>query len=149
MGNSVGPDHGWRILDVVPGGPADNLDLLVYFDFLVGVNGHRLDMDDPQSLFRTVKAFEGRELLMTFYNYKTEKTRTHTIVPKGGMHSLGLMICNDSFNAQDESIIKVKKIDKGSPAARAGLEVGEIVLCTTARVLKSIEIFRMLLGASR
>lgn len=145
----VGPDHGWRILYIVEGGPCDELDLVVYFDFLVGVNGHRLDMDDPTSLFRTVQDFENQDLLLTFYNYKTDKTRTHKIIPKTGNSALGLMICNDSFNNQDESIVKVKKIEPASPGDLAGLQIGEIILCTKERVIKSIEIFRIILGKER
>jgi len=132
--------------------PVDSLTLSFFFDFLIGVNGHRVDMSDPDRFFRTISHFKGQEVSLTFYNYKTEKTRFHKIIPNedwGGSGHLGLQISNDCFLEREENVVRIKKVTPNTTAAFAGLTTKDYFLGTDKRIISDIEVFRILLNQYR
>lgn len=144
--------NGWRVLHVHKDGPCGDLDAVVFFDFLVGVNGHRLDMNDTGAFFRTVEIFQGKELTVTLFNYKTKETRTRSIIPNenwGGEGALGLQISNDSFSEEDETVIKVKNVRPNSPGLDAGFKKDDFILATSKRCIKNLETFKIILNQHR
>jgi len=151
MGNGSS-DRGWRVLDIADNGPCADCGLVVFFDFLIGVNGHRIDMSDTDRFFRTISHYTGQEVSLTFYNYKTEKTRFHKIIPNedwGGSGLLGLQISNDCFMEREENVVRIKKVTANGSAALAGLSTKDYFLSTDKRVITDIEVFRILLNQFR
>eukprot|EP00494_Astrolonche_serrata_P029840 UN30107 len=142
MGNVV-PNNGWRIVDVPDEGTCSNLDVCVFFDFLVGCNGRRLDMSDPNGLLNELKKFNGEITTLTFYNYKADKHRTYRVTIENG--SLGLVVSNDCYLTKEENVVRVKKVNKGSPAEKAVLKVNDYLISSTKRVVKGMDVFRTLL----
>jgi len=107
MGTSPSTSNGWRIIDIPNTGTCSEIDICVFFDFLVGCNGRRLDMDNPNNFFNNLKKFDNEFVTLTFYNYKTDKHRTYKLKIKNG--SLGLVVSNDTYLQSEQNVVRVKK----------------------------------------
>jgi hypothetical protein len=117
-----GSKLGYRVLDVEENGPAACCGLVLYLDFITHVNGVRLDTEDS-TLVNLVTQNEGKTLHLTVYNCKRKALREVSFVPCrnwGGAGLLGLMVRFDTYDAFDQSVIRVLDVYAGSPAEEAG-----------------------------
>lgn len=75
-----GGSEGFHVLRVQDGSPGHKAGLEAYFDFIVSVNGFRLDIDNDK--FKEVlKENVGKPVELLVYSSKTQTVRQLTLVP--------------------------------------------------------------------
>ncbi|XP_044751860.1 Golgi reassembly-stacking protein 2 isoform X2 [Coccinella septempunctata] len=128
MGNSESVDipgggsEGYHVLRVQENSPGSRAGLQPFFDFIVAVNGVRLDKDND-ALKQILK--NGKRLPLTIYSSKTQSVRSVTIEPSdswGGQGLLGVSIRFCSFEGSNENVWHVLEVHPNSPALIAGLQ---------------------------
>lgn len=100
---------GWRILEVLPNGPCWNHDICVYFEFIVGINGQRLN-SSSETFWCKIEEQCNTECVLTLFNYKTRVKRSIVVTPNanwGGDGLLGLVIVKSDFTHADQHCIRV------------------------------------------
>lgn len=129
MGNSESVDvpgggsEGYHILRVQENSPGSKAGLQPFFDFIVSINGIRLDRDND-TLKTILKNGIGKQIPMTVYSYKSQSVRTLTIEPSdtwGGQGYLGVSIKFCSFEVAKETVWHILEVHPNSPAAIAKL----------------------------
>ncbi|XP_056631300.1 Golgi reassembly-stacking protein 2 [Diorhabda sublineata] len=129
MGNSESVDipgggsEGYHILRVQENSPGSKAGLQPFFDFIVSINGIRLDRDND-TLKTILKNGIGKQIPMTVYSYKSQSVRTLTIEPSdtwGGQGHLGVSIKFCSFEVAKETVWHILEVHPNSPAAIAKL----------------------------
>ncbi|XP_044266961.1 Golgi reassembly-stacking protein 2 [Tribolium madens] len=129
MGNSTSVDipgggtEGYHVLRVQENSPGSKAGLEAFFDFIVAINGTRLDQDND-TLKQILKNGIGKQLPMTVFSSKTQSVRSVTIEPSdswGGQGLLGVSIRFCSFEGANENVWHVLEVNPDSPADLAGL----------------------------
>ncbi|KAI4464603.1 golgi reassembly stacking protein grasp [Holotrichia oblita] len=129
MGNSTSVDvpgggtEGYHVLRVQENSPGSKAGLQVFFDFIVAINGTRLDQDND-TLKQILRNGIGKQLPMTVYSSKTQTVRSLTVEPSdtwGGQGLLGVSIKFCSFEGANETVWHILEVHPGSPAELAGL----------------------------
>ena len=134
-----GGNDGFHVLRVQHGSPGHQAGLEPCFDFIVCINGVRLDTDDDK-LKELLRANINRHVELIVYNCKTQSVRKLPLTPHenwGGKvcaslvrhrHSfllsqglLGLSIRFGNFERANENVWHVLDVQPNSPAAFAGL----------------------------
>ncbi|CAF3983421.1 unnamed protein product [Adineta steineri] len=118
-----GGSEGFHVLRVQDGSPGHKAGLEAYFDFIVSINGIRLDTDNDR--FKEVlKENVGKPVELLVYSSKTQTVRQLTLIPHenwGGQGLLGLSIRFCTFDKANENVWHVLDVQQHSPAALAGL----------------------------
>ncbi|CAF3579315.1 unnamed protein product [Rotaria sp. Silwood1] len=118
-----GGTEGFHVLRVQDGSPGHKAGLEAYFDFIVSINGIRLDTDNDR--FKEVlKENIGKPVELLVYSSKTQTVRQLTLIPHenwGGQGLLGLSIRFCTFDKANENVWHVLDVQQHSPAALAGL----------------------------
>ncbi|XP_018561352.1 Golgi reassembly-stacking protein 2 [Anoplophora glabripennis] len=129
MGNSESIDipgggtDGYHILRVQENSPGSKVGLQPFFDFIVAINGTRLDRDND-TLKQILKNGIGKQLPLTIYSCKTQSVRSVTVEPSdswGGQGLLGISIRFCSFEVAKENVWHILEVHPNSPASLAGL----------------------------
>jgi hypothetical protein len=129
MGNSGSVDipgggtEGYHVLRVQENSPGGKAGLQAFFDFIVAINGTRLDQDND-TLKQILKNGIGKHLPMTIYSSKTQSVRSVNIEPSdswGGQGLLGVSIRFCSFEGANENVWHILEVIPDSPADLAGL----------------------------
>ncbi|RZC31949.1 GRASP55 65, PDZ 2, and/or DUF605 domain containing protein [Asbolus verrucosus] len=129
MGNSGSVDipgggtEGYHVLRVQENSPGSKAGLQAFFDFIVAINGTRLDQDND-TLKQILKNGIGKQLPMTIYSSKTQSVRSVNIEPSdswGGQGLLGVSIRFCSFEGANENVWHILEVNPDSPADLAGL----------------------------
>lgn len=129
MGNANSVDipgggtEGYHVLRVQENSPGSKAGLQAFFDFIVAINGTRLDQDND-TLKQVLKNGIGKQLPMTVYSSKTQNIRSVNIEPSeiwGGQGLLGVSIRFCSFEGANENVWHVLEVHPSSPAEIAGL----------------------------
>ncbi|CAG9826213.1 unnamed protein product [Diabrotica balteata] len=129
MGNSESVDvpgggtDGYHVLKVQENSPASIAGLQPFFDFIISINGTRLDREND-TLRTILKNGLGKQLPLTIYSYKTQSVRTVTVVPSdtwGGQGYLGVSIKFCSFDVAKEIVWHILEVHPNSPASLANL----------------------------
>ena len=121
---SAPENMGWRILEVMAESPCSDCHIIPYFEFIVGINGVRLDTSS-ETFWDIIQSNENHETILTLFNYKTHIKRNVSVIPNsewGGEGLLGLVIVLSDFTKADEQCIRVLKVHPNSPAKRAQLQ---------------------------
>ncbi|KAL3283610.1 hypothetical protein HHI36_006748 [Cryptolaemus montrouzieri] len=130
MGNSESVDipgggtEGYHILRVQDNSPGSRAGLQAFFDFIVAINGIRLDKDNDM-LKQILKNGIGQQLPLTVYSSKTQSIRSVVIEPSdtwGGQGLLGVSIRFCSFEGANENVWHILEVHPNSPAEIAGLQ---------------------------
>ncbi|CAG9854014.1 unnamed protein product [Phyllotreta striolata] len=130
MGNSESVDipgggtEGYHVLRVQENSPASKAGLQPFFDFIVSINGTRLDKDND-TLKTILKNGIGKQLPLAVYSCKTQGVRSVTIEPSdtwGGQGLLGISIKFCSFEVAKENVWHILEVHPNSPASMAGLK---------------------------
>ncbi|CAH0558029.1 unnamed protein product [Brassicogethes aeneus] len=130
MGNSESVDipgggtDGYHVLRVQENSPGSKAGLQAFFDFIVAINGTRLDRDDD-TLKLILKNGIGKPLPLSIYSCKTQSVRSVTIEPSeswGGQGLLGISIKFCSFEVAKENVWHILEVIPNSPADLAGLK---------------------------
>ena len=112
------------MLKVWPNSPGHIAGLEPFFDFIIGVNEFRLDIDGDQLKQVTAKNVD-KEVKLTVYNSKNQDVRELTMIPTntwGGKGLLGLSIRYCSFEGASENVWHILNVAPNSPASAAGLQ---------------------------
>ncbi|XP_050294799.1 Golgi reassembly-stacking protein 2 [Anthonomus grandis grandis] len=130
MGNSEsvevpgGGTEGYHILKVQPDSPGAKAGLQPFFDFIISINGVRLDKDDGR-LKDILKAGVGKSLPVALYSWKTQTVRSVMVQPSdswGGQGLLGISIKFCSFETTKDNVWHILEVQPNSPADLAGLK---------------------------
>ncbi|XP_069589225.1 Golgi reassembly-stacking protein 2 [Ranitomeya imitator] len=118
-----GGTEGYHVLRVQENSPGHRAGLEPFFDFIVSINGLRLNKDND-TLKDLLKANVEKPVKMVVYSSKTLELREATVTPSnmwGGQGLLGVSIRFCSFDGANENVWHVLEVESNSPAALAGL----------------------------
>ncbi|XP_024080740.1 Golgi reassembly-stacking protein 2 [Cimex lectularius] len=118
-----GGTEGYHVLKVQKNSPGQVAGLEAFFDFIVSIDGTRLNQDND-TLKDILKASLDKPLKMIVYSSKTQTVRQLTITPSnnwGGQGLLGVSIRFCSFEGANENVWHVLEVHPSSPAELAGL----------------------------
>ncbi|XP_018093079.1 uncharacterized protein LOC734511 isoform X1 [Xenopus laevis] len=118
-----GGTEGYHVLRVQENSPGHRAGLEPFFDFIVSINGIRLNKDND-TLKDLLKANVEKPVKMVVYSSKTLELRETTVTPSnmwGGQGLLGVSIRFCSFEGANENVWHVLEVEPNSPAALAGL----------------------------
>ncbi|XP_030748981.1 Golgi reassembly-stacking protein 2 [Sitophilus oryzae] len=130
MGNSEsveipgGGSDGFHVLRVQENSPGAKAGLIPFFDFIISINGVRLNKDDG-TLKNILKNGVGKSLPVTIYSCKTQNVRSVTVEPSdswGGQGLLGISIRFCSFEIAKDNVWHILEVHPNSPADLAGLK---------------------------
>jgi len=143
MGASTSQDIGGvRVFKVSPGSPAQEAGLEVFFDFIVEINGAKLDPNSQQVFAQHIKESENTLAKMIVYNTRMHNTREVSIIPKkwAGNGLLGATVRYDLVDPAENHGIRVLEVFPNSPAAHAGLvPFQDFLLGTSQAVFHDID----------
>lgn len=150
---------GWKVTGLIQSGPAQEAGFEVG-DLIVGIDGKVID--DLDSLQRTLGRATGQTTL-TVRDVRTGKsvpvkvvlgstipTNTPANRPNttpAGTGALGVAV--ESIDVQEIPTLRIQQVDRGSPAERAGLKVGDIVESINDTIVFSQEEFDSLVQQSQ
>lgn len=109
-----------KVQDSSPGAKAG---LEAFFDFIIAVNGSRLDQDND-TLKTILNANVDKPVKLLVYSSKTTSLKEVTLVPSrmwGGQGVLGVSIRFCSFDRANENVWHILDVQPNSPASLAGL----------------------------
>ncbi|XP_075789722.1 Golgi reassembly-stacking protein 2 isoform X1 [Pelodiscus sinensis] len=118
-----GGTEGYHVLRVQENSPGHRAGLEPFFDFIVSINGSRLNKDND-TLKDLLKASVEKPVKMLVYSSKTLELRETSVTPSnmwGGQGLLGVSIRFCSFDGANENVWHVLEVESNSPAALAGL----------------------------
>ena len=118
-----GGTHGYHVLKVQENSPAAVSQLEAYFDFIVTIQGLRLDKESD-TLIEILKVHLDREVKLGVYNVKGRSWREVGLVPNnkwGGQGVIGVSIRFCSFENVSDNIWHILEVYPNSPADKAGL----------------------------
>lgn len=103
--------------------PGSRAGLEAFFDFIIAINGSRLDQDND-TLKSILSANIDKPCKLLVYSSKSLQVRELTLVPTknwGGQGVLGVSIRFCSFERANENVWHVLDVQPNSPASLAGL----------------------------
>src|ERR1700722_13083862 len=112
-----GGTEGYHVLKVHDNSPGARAGLEAFFDFVVAVNGSRLDQDND-TLKEILQANLEKPCKLLVYSSKTMSVREVTLVPSkqwGGQGVLGVSIRFCSFERANENVWHVLDVQPHSP----------------------------------
>eukprot|EP00928_Gymnodinium_smaydae_P032418 TRINITY_DN23483_c0_g4_i1.p1 TRINITY_DN23483_c0_g4~~TRINITY_DN23483_c0_g4_i1.p1 ORF type:complete len:477 (+),score=77.92 TRINITY_DN23483_c0_g4_i1:35-1432(+) len=145
---------GFRVFKVTPGGPASEAGLEVFFDFIVDIDGVKMDADQ-MTFYRKVADGENVGTRMKVYNIRNHAAREVQVVPRkwSGAGLLGAVVRYDALENAENQGIRVLSVFPNSPAEKAGLIALKDYLLGTTEVMfrdldELIEIVNLCIGRS-
>ncbi|KAG0316896.1 Golgi reassembly-stacking protein 2 [Linnemannia gamsii] len=130
MGNSASGDkgryrHGYHVLMVKENTPASRAGLRPYFDYIMGINGIRLNKED--SVLRDqMESSEDRPVILDIYSTREQALRKIELTPvqkwdngKDGYIGCSIRFC--LFDTISDVVWHILDVAPGSPAIEAGL----------------------------
>mmetsp|Transcript_37716 Transcript_37716/g.70330 ORF Transcript_37716/g.70330 Transcript_37716/m.70330 type:complete len:406 (+) Transcript_37716:69-1286(+) len=143
MGTSASTEIGGvRVFKVSPGSPAAESGLEVFFDFILAINGIRLEPGEQSVFAKTIQEAENGSAKLTVYNTRANMTREVAVMPRkwAGSGLLGATVRYDSVDVAENHGIRVLEVFPNSPAAHAGLvPFQDFLLGTPQRVFHDID----------
>ncbi|XP_065164811.1 Golgi reassembly-stacking protein 2 [Atheta coriaria] len=130
MGNASSVDipgggtEGYHVLKVQDNSPGSSAGLVSFFDFIIAINGTRLDQDND-TFKQILRNGIGKQLPLTVYSSKSQSVRSILIEPSdswGGAGLLGVSIRFCSFEGANENVWHILEVHPSSPAELAGLQ---------------------------
>jgi len=115
---------GWRVLAVDPRGPCGKHKIIPFFEYIVAINGKRLN-DKSTKVMKSLPLRQCKMTQLTLRNYKTRLERKVEICPNGtwgGAGLLGLIIVRDDPSTADRRAVRVLSVKSGSPGEQSGLQ---------------------------
>lgn len=136
MGSGASTEIGGvRVFKVSPGSPAAESGLEVFFDFILAVNGTKMDPNQQQAFAEKIQESENKNAKLTVYNTRSNTTREVNVVPRkwAGPGLLGATVRFDVADPAESHGIRVLEVFPNSPAAHAGLVPFQDYLLGTAQ----------------
>jgi len=141
-GNASQEVGGVRVFKVNPGSPAAEAGLEVFFDFIVEVNGFKIDQNCQQVFAEKIQESENAQAKLTVYNARAHNTREVIVTPRkwAGNGLLGAAVRYDMADPSENHGVRVLEVFPNSPAAHAGLvPFQDYVLGTAQAVFHDID----------
>lgn len=138
MGGSASQEIGGvRVFKVSPGSPAQEAGLEVFFDFILEVNGTKIDPSSQQVFAEKIQESENGQAKMTVFNTRAHSTREVSVMPRkwAGSGLLGATVRYDMVDPAENHGIRVLEVFPNSPAAHAGLVPFQDFLLGTAQAV--------------
>lgn len=128
---------GVRVFKVHPGSPAAETGLEVFFDFIVEVNGTKLDPNCQSIFAEKIQESKNCPAKLTVFNTRAHSTREVTVTPRewAGNGLLGATVRYDVVDPAENQGIRVLEVFPNSPAAHAGLVPFQDFLLATAQAV--------------
>mmetsp|Transcript_36014 Transcript_36014/g.107621 ORF Transcript_36014/g.107621 Transcript_36014/m.107621 type:complete len:466 (+) Transcript_36014:75-1472(+) len=125
---------GVRVFKVSPGSPAAEAGLEVFFDFIMEVNGVKMDSGYQQMFAQKIQESENSTAILTVFNTRAHAVREVAVKPRkwAGNGLLGATVRFDSVDPAENHGIRVLEVFVNSPAAHAGLVPYQDFLLGTA-----------------
>ncbi|KAI9225448.1 MAG: GRASP55/65 PDZ-like domain-containing protein [Piptocephalis tieghemiana] len=134
MGNGQSQQHfedspGYHVLRVSDNSPAEEAGLKSYFDFILSVNGVRLETDVAGThLSEVLNHSVGETVVLNVYSSKERGIREVRVVPSkswslaetDGVIGAAVRFC--SYGAAAENVWHILEVSPKSPAEKAGLQ---------------------------
>ncbi|KAF9904906.1 Golgi reassembly-stacking protein 2 [Linnemannia zychae] len=130
MGNSASGDkgryrHGYHVLMVKENTPAARAGLRPYFDYIMGINGIRLNKEDS-TLRDQMEISEDRAVVLDIYSTREQALRKVELTPaqrrdNGNDGYIGCSIRFCLFDTISDVVWHILDVAPGSPAMEAGL----------------------------
>eukprot|EP00930_Biecheleria_cincta_P101430 TRINITY_DN93086_c0_g1_i1.p1 TRINITY_DN93086_c0_g1~~TRINITY_DN93086_c0_g1_i1.p1 ORF type:complete len:416 (-),score=96.13 TRINITY_DN93086_c0_g1_i1:165-1412(-) len=143
MGGSQSQEVGGvRVFKVVPGSPAAESGLEVFFDFVIAINGIKLEPGEQSVFAKNIQEAENGTAKLTVYSTRANVTREVVVRPRkwSGAGLLGATVRFDSVDMAENHGIRVLEVFPNSPAAHAGLvPYQDFLLGTPQRVFHDID----------
>ncbi|KAF9203427.1 Golgi reassembly-stacking protein 2 [Podila verticillata] len=130
MGNTASGEEGrhrlgYHVLQVKEDSPAYRAGIRPFFDYIVAVNGIRLN-EENTAIHEQMQASEGKTLAMDVYSTREQAGRRVEMIPTrqwgdgtGGLLGCSIRFC--MFDAINDVVWHILDVAPGSPAERAGL----------------------------
>ncbi|KAF9915704.1 Golgi reassembly-stacking protein 2 [Lobosporangium transversale] len=130
MGNTTSGEEGrhrlgYHVLRVKEGSPAFKAGIRPFFDYIVAINGVRLNTESTY-LQEQMQANEGRPVMLDVYSTREQAGRRVEMIPtrnwgdgKGGLIGCSIRFC--MFDAANDVVWHILDVAHGSPAEKAGL----------------------------
>jgi hypothetical protein len=115
--------------------------LEAFFDFIVAINGSRLDQDN-ETLKLILNSNIEKPVKLLVYSSKSQSLREVTLVPSknwGGQGVLGVSIRFCSFEKANENVWHILDVQPSSPAALAGLRSNSDYIISSDSLLTEAE----------
>lgn len=136
-GSSSHEIGGVRVFKVHPGSPAAEAGLEVFFDFIVEVNGTKIEPSCQQAFAEKIQESENSQAKLLVFNTRAHSTREVIVAPRrwagGGL--LGATVRFDVVDPAENQGIRVLEVFPNSPAAHAGLVPFQDFLLGTAQAV--------------
>ncbi|CAE7494641.1 TTLL9, partial [Symbiodinium necroappetens] len=143
MGTTTSTEIGGvRVFKVSPGSPAAEAGLEVFFDFILAINGIRLEPGEQSVFAKNIQEAENGSAKLTVYNTRANMTREVAVMPRKwtGTGLLGATVRYDAVDVAENHGIRVLEVFPNSPAAHAGLvPFQDFLLGTPQRVFHDID----------
>mmetsp|Transcript_35977 Transcript_35977/g.57312 ORF Transcript_35977/g.57312 Transcript_35977/m.57312 type:complete len:544 (+) Transcript_35977:104-1735(+) len=143
MGGSSSTEiSGVRVFKVSPGSPAAEAGLEVFFDFILEINGIKMDPSGQQQFAKVIADSENGHAKLQVFNTRAHTTREVIVNPRkwAGSGLLGATVRYDVVDPAENHGIRVLEVFPNSPAAHAGLvPFQDYLLGTAQRVFHDID----------
>ncbi|KAJ2959560.1 hypothetical protein NQZ79_g5024 [Umbelopsis isabellina] len=122
--------HGFHVLKVKENSPAYHAGIEQFFDYIIGINGHKLDEGNSELLQEQFAQNIDKSVVLDVYSSKEQSVREVTIVPSRSWHTAGkpeetsLIGCSIRFCSYEnagEHVWHVLEVAENSPAEMAGV----------------------------
>lgn len=144
-----GGTYGYHVHGVQQNSPAEKAGLQPFFDFILSLDGRRLNEENEQ-LKEILKANMERLVKMEVYSTKTLRVRELEVMPSnmwGGQGLLGASVRFCSYQGANENVWHVLDVEVSSPAALAGLQPHSDYIVGADQVMQDSEDFFSLIEA--
>ncbi|XP_060516775.1 Golgi reassembly-stacking protein 2 [Cylas formicarius] len=142
-----GGSDGYHVLRVQENSPGEKAGLQPFFDFIISINGTRLDKDDD-TLKQILKSGIGKQLPVTVYSCKTQSVRSVNVEPSdtwGGQGHLGISIRFCSFETAKDNVWHILEVQPNSPADLAGLRpFSDYIISSDSILHESEDLFNLI-----
>ena len=138
-----GGTEGYHVLKVQENSPGSRAGLEPFFDFIVAINGSRLDQDND-TLKMILSSNIDKPCKLLVYSSKTMSLKEITLVPTknwGGQGVLGVSIRFCSFEKANENVWHVLEVQPNSPASLAGLRSNSDYIIGSDSLLTEVKTF--------
>jgi hypothetical protein len=136
MGGSNSTEIGGvRVFKVCPASPASEAGLEVFFDFILEINGVKMDPSGQQQFAKVISDAENGSAKLQVFNTRSNTAREVIVNPRkwAGTGLLGATVRYDVTDPADNHGIRVLEVFPNSPAAHAGLVPFQDYLLGTAQ----------------
>ncbi|GAB5593131.1 Golgi reassembly-stacking protein 1 [Umbelopsis nana] len=125
-----GGRHGFHVLKVKENSPAYHAGIEQFFDYIISINGHRLDDGNSELLQEQFTQNIDKSVVLDVYSSKEQSVREVTIVPSKSWHTpdkpeetslIGCSIRFCSYENAGEHVWHVLEVAENSPAEMAGV----------------------------